>query len=56
MDKLQKNTPDISMHAMFDWYQIAEDLTPVSEYPKHKQTLGWWWIGILKGKIVASVI
>jgi hypothetical protein len=51
------STPDISMYAMFDWYQIIEYLTAVNEYPEQKQTLGWW-IGVSQNCIdeMASMI
>jgi hypothetical protein len=51
------STPDISMYAMFDWYQIVEYLTPINEYPVQKCELGRW-IGVSENCIdeMASVI
>jgi hypothetical protein len=51
------STPDVSMYAMFDLYQIVEYLAPVNEYPEQKQTFGWW-IGVSENCIdeMASVI
>jgi hypothetical protein len=42
MERVEGTTPDITAHALFDFYETVYYYTPVTSFPFEKKTLGKW--------------